>query len=132
MEKRRNSLIEIYFSLGNAYLELCSFSEEMEFPLKTLWKNLQKHLDLNDSKFVPFLTKYHFQKKFYGKYWKLLLKQFEEKPSTQHQDLDEKLLQVVINDHLRLHLHHRFFSLLALSNIRFEIFNILSTTFNHR
>ena len=63
--------------------------------LTNLLKIFQKHLDLNETKLANFLYKYYLTKKSYGRAWKILLKQIEEKSASQQQDLDQKLLQVI-------------------------------------
>jgi len=95
MEKRRNWLIDIYISLGIALCDLSTINDQTSTYLTNIIKTLQKHIDLNDSKLANFYYKYYLIKKSYGRVWKLLLKQIEEKSSSQQQEYDNKLLQVI-------------------------------------
>ncbi len=95
MEKRRNWLIDIYISLGIALCDLSTINDQTSTYLTNIIKTLQKHIDINDSKLANFYYKYYFIKKSYGRVWKLLLKQIEEKSSSQQQEYDNKLLQVI-------------------------------------
>ena len=97
MEKRRNWLIDIYLSLGISLCDLSIISDETLNYLANILKILQKHIDISDSKLTNFLYKYNLIKKSYGRAWKLLLKQIEEKSLSQQQELDNKLLQVIQN-----------------------------------
>lgn len=94
MEKRRNWLIDTYLSLGVSLCDLSSVNDETLNHLTNTLKTLQKHIDINDGKLTNFLYKYYLVKKSYGRAWKLLLKQIEEKSSSQQQEYDNKLLQV--------------------------------------
>lgn len=77
-----------------ALCDLSNASEETSTQLTNLMKNLQKHIDLNDGKVAQLNYKLHLIKKSYGRVWKLLLKQIEDKSASQQQDFDNKLLQV--------------------------------------
>lgn len=127
MEKRRNWLIEINLSLGNSLCDLSTLTDEHLNQLNNLIKNLQKHVDFDDSKLFPFLCKFYLNKKFYGKAWKLINKQIEDKAFSQQKDYDLKLLQV-ISTVLSLSLSQ--YLVLALSIDEFEIFSYISRTFN--
>jgi hypothetical protein len=94
MEKRRNWLIDIYISLGNCLCDLSTINDETLGYLANILKTLQKHIDINEGKLANFLYKYNLIRKSYGRAWKLLLKQIEEKSSSQQQEYDQKLLQV--------------------------------------
>ncbi len=94
MEKRRNWLIDIYLSLGNALCDLSIINDEQLIYLTNIIKILQKHIDINDTKLMNFIYKYYLNRKYFGRAWKIILKQIEEKSSTQQQELDQKLLQV--------------------------------------
>lgn len=94
MEKRRNWLIDTYISLGMCLCDLSSLNDDTLNYLTNIYKSLQKHIDTNDGKLMNFLYKYNLVKKSYGRVWKLLLKQIEEKSSSQQQEYDNKLLQV--------------------------------------
>ena len=94
MEKRRNWLIEIYLSLGNCLCDLSTINDDQSTYLTNILKILPKHIDINDGKLTNFLYKYYLNRKSYGRAWKILLKQIEEKSSSQQQELDQKLLQV--------------------------------------
>jgi hypothetical protein len=94
MEKRRNWLIDIYISLGTSLCDLSTINDDQSLYLTNIFKILQKHIDINDGKLANFLYKYNLNKKSYGRVWKLLLKQIEEKSSSQQQEYDQKLLQV--------------------------------------
>jgi hypothetical protein len=126
MEKRRNWFIDIYISLGISLCDLSTISDETSTSLTNIIKTLQKHIDINDAKLSNFNYKYNLIKKSYGKVWKLLLKQIEEKSSSQQQEFDQKLLQVK----LRFCFIFLFFFFLALSNNEYEIFSYISRTFN--
>jgi hypothetical protein len=95
MEKRRNWLIDIYISLGISLCDLSIINDETSTYLTNILKTLQKHIDINDAKLANFNYKYNLVKKSYGRVWKLLLKQIEEKSSSQQQEYDNKLLQVI-------------------------------------
>ncbi|CAF1250085.1 unnamed protein product [Rotaria magnacalcarata] len=94
MEKRRNWFIDIYVSLGVSLCELSTLNDDTLNYLTNIYKTLQKHIDINDGKLTNFLYKYNLAKKSYGRVWKLLLKQIEEKSASQHQEYDNKLLQL--------------------------------------
>ncbi|CAF4672915.1 unnamed protein product [Rotaria sp. Silwood1] len=94
MEKRRNWLIDINISLGMSLCDLSTINNDTLIHLTNIYKNLQKHIDINDGKLTNFLYKYNLIKKSYGRVWKLLLKQIEEKSSLQQQEYDNKLLQL--------------------------------------
>ena len=91
MEKRRNWLIDVYLSQGNSLCDLSTMTNEQTISLTNLLKIFQKHLDINDPKLTNFLYKYYLTKKSFGRAWKILLKQIEEKSSS---EFDQKLLQV--------------------------------------
>ena len=95
MDKRRTWLIEIYVSLANCLCDLSTLDEDSWTLLNQIFKTLQKHIDLNDGKVAPCVYKYNLLKKSYGRVWKYLLKQIEEKNASQQQEFDEKLLQVI-------------------------------------
>ena len=95
MDKRRNWLIDMNLSLGNSFCDLSTMTTDQSNSLTNLLKIFQKHLDLNETKLANFLYKYYLTKKSYGRAWKILLKQIEEKSASQQQDLDQKLLQVI-------------------------------------
>lgn len=95
MEKRRNWLIDANLSYGNCLCDLSSLTNEQSNNLTNLLKIFQKHLEINDGKLTNFLYKYYLTKKSYGRAWKILLKQIEDKSSAQQQDFDQKLLQVI-------------------------------------
>ena len=131
MEKRRQWLIDLHLSLGNSLCDLSVPTDEHLEQLTSLFKSLLKHLEISDGKLVPFLCKFYLLKKSYGKLWKLLLKQLEEKSSSQHQEIDEKLLQV--NHEPSIVTSDSFLSvLLALSNNQSQLFNHLSRTLDRR
>jgi len=94
MEKRRNWLIDIYISLGNSLCDLSIINDEQSIYLNNIIKILQKHIDINDGKLANFIYKYYLNKKYYGRAWKLILKQIEDKSTSQQQEYDQKLLQV--------------------------------------
>ena len=94
MEKRRNWFIDIYIALGMCLYDLTNINDEISNQLTNIWKTLQKHIDLNETKLNNFHYKFHLMKKFYGKVWKFLLKQIEDRSASQQQEYDNKLLQV--------------------------------------
>lgn len=94
MEKRRNWLIDINISLGMSLCDLSTINDEILNSLTNVLKTLQKHIDINDGKLGNFLYKYNLVKKSYGRALKLILKQLEEKSSSQQHEYDNKLLQV--------------------------------------
>lgn len=98
MDKRRNWLIDAYLSLGNALCELSTGGQEISDQLNAVMKNIQKHVELSDNKLTQFLLKYYFNQRLFGKALKVLLKQLEDKQSSQQQEFDEKLLQVGFDD----------------------------------
>ncbi|CAF1689556.1 unnamed protein product, partial [Adineta ricciae] len=66
MEKRRNWLIDIYIALGMCLCDLSNINDEISNQLTNIWKTLQKHIDLNDTKLNNFHYKFHLMKKSYG------------------------------------------------------------------
>ncbi len=128
MEKRRNWLIDIYVSLGNALCDLSILNDEQTLYLTNIIKILQKHIDINDGKLTNFIYKYYLNRKYYGRAWKLILKQMEEKSSSQQQEFDQKLLQV--NRIVCFFSMEKKFSFLALSNNEYETLSCISRTFN--
>ncbi|CAF3801202.1 unnamed protein product [Adineta steineri] len=94
MEKRRNWFIDIYISLGILLCDLSNINDETSTYLLNIFKILQKHIDINDGKLSNLHYKYNLMKKSYGRVWKILLKQIEEKSSSQQQEYDNKLLQL--------------------------------------
>ncbi|CAF1324405.1 unnamed protein product [Didymodactylos carnosus] len=90
MEKRRNWLIDSNILLGNCLCDLPSSTQDMK-QLNSIYKQLQKHIDINDTKVLNFVYKYHLANKNYGKAMKILFKQLEEKSTN---ELDTKLLQL--------------------------------------
>lgn len=127
MDKKRNWLIDIYLSLGYSLCDLSIINDEQTNYLNNIIKILQKHIDINDTKLNNFIYKYNLFKKSYGKIWKLLLKQIEEKSSLQQQEYDQKLLQVFF---FFFFFQNIYFKNLALSNNEYEIFNRISRTIN--
>ena len=101
MEKRRNSLIEMLISLGNCLCDLSQLNDQNENRLNELIAILPKYIDLNESKLNSSLIKFYSIKKLYGKLWKILLKQLEETSSSQQQEIDHKLIQVIHFSFLR-------------------------------
>jgi hypothetical protein len=95
MDKRRNWLVDVYLSYGNALCDLSNGDDdEHNAQLTVLIKNIQKHVDLADGKLTSFLVKFYLHRKSFGKLWKLLLKQIEDKPASQQREYDDKLLHV--------------------------------------
>ena len=62
--------------------------------LKTIYRSLQKWIEMSDEKVAKFVTKFHMSQKLYGKALKTLFKQLEDKPNSLA--VDQQILNVNI------------------------------------
>jgi len=97
--KRKEWIVELLVSQGTAMIEKHATAkdddtmpESLVDELKTVYRGLQKWVDIGDEKASKFVGKFHLSQKLYGKALKGLLKQLEDKPNSA--DVDKQVLNV--------------------------------------